>query len=282
MYSWQTNRRRIAALAGTALALLLVLLLVAAPTEVVQADPNSNVGVFPPSSLVYGKTYGEWSVAWWQWAFSSPFSQSALNDATGARCGVGQGGRVWFLGGVFNSSGTVVRDCTVPSWAALFIPILNGEWDQVGYDTPQTEQQLRATVGTLIDHSTGMYMTVDGRPLVDLAAYRTRSAPFTYTMSATDNLYGLNCSATFPPVCVDGSGQTVPFPGLICTGGPNSRCTAAPVAPGYPGAVGDGYYVMLAPLSPGSHTLHFGGTFLDDQGNPLWVLDITYHLWVSR
>ena len=40
----------------------------------------------------------------------------------------------------------------------------------------------------------------------------------------------------------------------------------------------DGFYLMLAPLRPGQHTLHFGGTF----GDPInFTLDITYHLTVQ-
>ena len=40
-------------------------------------------------------------------------------------------------------------------------------------------------------------------------------------------------------------------------------------------AVADGYYLMLKPLSPGVHTLHFVGTI------PGFSLDITYHLRID-
>ncbi len=51
---------------------------------------------------------------------------------------------------------------------------------------------------------------------------------------------------------------------------------------GFPGisgtvfpVVADGYYLMLAPLSPGPHTLNFGGTFGAELG---FGVDVTYHL----
>ena len=42
--------------------------------------------------------------------------------------------------------------------------------------------------------------------------------------------------------------------------------------------VADGYYLMLAPLTPGQHTLNFGGTI----GDPInFTLDITYNFTVT-
>src|SRR6266487_995127 len=94
--------------------------------------------VLSPDTKHYGKTYDEWSAAWWQWALAipvhaPPFSDHInhpLVDLTGAKCGVGQSGPVWFLGGAFFQAGmpalsTIVRnDCSVPSSKALFFPIL--------------------------------------------------------------------------------------------------------------------------------------------------------------
>jgi hypothetical protein len=50
-------------------------------------------------------------------------------------------------------------------------------------------------------------------------------------------------------------------------------------------AVAGGISVLLTPLAPGKHTLHFGGQFvftLDQDGfNFRFTLDITYHLRVA-
>jgi hypothetical protein len=50
-------------------------------------------------------------------------------------------------------------------------------------------------------------------------------------------------------------------------------------------SVADGYFVMLAPLSAGKHTIHFAGIILFTQAqdgfDELFELDITYHLKVQ-
>ena len=46
----------------------------------------------------------------------------------------------------------------------------------------------------------------------------------------------------------------------------------------YAPIVGDGIYIMLAPLAAGEHTVHFHGR-LPDFGN--FTLDILYHLTVG-
>jgi hypothetical protein len=48
----------------------------------------------------------------------------------------------------------------------------------------------------------------------------------------------------------------------------------------YDKSVSDGYWVMLKPLSPGRHDIHFGGTFFE--GEPFeFTMDITYHVNVA-
>lgn len=264
------NVRGLKFLALAIVALLMVALVVASTAAVAQADDAGKSRVLSPGSHPYGMTYGQWSAVWWQWALRPPFSQSALTDETGARCGVGQLGPVWFLAGVANSSGVVTRNCAMPADKALFIPILNAEWDNAGYDTPQSEATLRAIAAGVIDHTDQLTMSIDGKEVQNLTAYRTKSPVFFYTMPAEDNVYGLKCSGTLHPTCKDGAGNTVSFAGLICTGGPKSQCLAYPV-------VGDGYYVMLSPLPVGEHTIHFGGRFVDYG----FTLDITYHLTVG-
>jgi hypothetical protein len=54
---------------------------------------NPNPGVLPPNSHPFGRTYGEWSAKWWQWAVSIPASNSPITDTTGANCAVNQSGK---------------------------------------------------------------------------------------------------------------------------------------------------------------------------------------------
>lgn len=268
MDSQMKHTRGLKFLALATLALLLAALLVASVVPVAQADDPGKSPVLASEARPYGMSYGQWSAAWWQWALRPPFSQGALTDETGEDCGKGQVGPVWFLAGVANSSGTVVRNCKVPAGKALFFPVLNGEWENEGFDTPQKVEYLRFLVKGAIDDTSERNASLDGKPL---PMYRVTSPVFFYTMDATDNQYGLKCTGTLHPTCKDGADKTVPWAGLICTGGPKNQCFAYP-------AVGDGYYVMLAPLSPGEHSVHFGGKF----NSTGWTLDITYNLTIDR
>ena len=209
---------------------------------------NANPRILPVNAKPYGHTYGEWSAEWWQYVFSIPEATNPLLDTTGANCAVGQSGPVFFLVGLFSLSSTATadRDCTVPSGRALFFPVLNSECDNVGIDPPLTVDVLRQACASNMDAATNMSATLDGTAIAGLEStsspYRVQSPVFSYTLPE-ENIYEF-------------FGMSVP---------------AGPVSP----VVGDGYYLMLAPLSRGAHTLRFhgaAGTF---------TLDVTYHLTVG-
>lgn len=197
--------------------------------------------ILPSNSRPFGKTYAQWSAEWFQWALAIPFTGHPLADETGANAAVGQTGHVWFLGGVFNSSGTVVRNITVQPGTAFFFPIVNADCSNLE-GAPwhgDTAAELTTCVEGQIDLTSGIMLEVDGKPVTNLEQYRVTSPLFEFTVPA-DNVLGV--------------------------AGPASGI-----------AVSNGYYIMLAPLSKGEHTLHFGGTF-DAFGS---TLNITYHITVQ-
>jgi hypothetical protein len=224
----------------------------------------------PVQSNAFGQTYGEWSASWWQYAYSVPANKTPFLDGTGADFAANQSGKVWFLAGSFQSidpltgqvvqgTGTeahpavAVRDVTLPTGKALFFPILNSEWDNLnpagGPDTNFTVDQLRGFAKANADAATGMSLDVDNVHLDNAfikANFRVTSPVFSYTLP-DNNIVGV------PP---------------------------RSVSP----AVGDGYYVMLAPLSAGDHTIHFTGTVpaASGQAGPDgFGLDVTYHVHVQ-
>jgi hypothetical protein len=83
----------------------------------------SNAGVFDVNAKkYYGKTYGDWVVAYWQWALSIPFATNPwANDSDGSFSANGQSGPVWFLGGTLGNS--VTRSVTIPASNAIFLPV---------------------------------------------------------------------------------------------------------------------------------------------------------------
>ena len=104
---------------------LLVIFLAAAAAIGLAAQPAlAAASIVQPNQSFAGKTYPEWSTRWWQWAFTLT-DPNPFTDPTGANCGAGQHGRVWFLGGQFNAD-TSPR-CTVRPGTAILVPVVNGE-----------------------------------------------------------------------------------------------------------------------------------------------------------
>ena len=204
-----------------------------------------NPGVLPLQSTPNNLTYDQWTAAWWQWVLSVPADVNPLFDETGANAGQGQAGPVWFLGGVANASGTAERTITVPAGRALFFPVLNFVWISTGPTDPQTAEGIRAIIAPAADAATDMVCVIDGVSVKNLPLYRTESPLFNVALPA-NNIFGID-------------------PG---TYGPS---------------MDQGYYLMLAPLKAGTHTIHFNGS-MPATIPPYWApfsLDITYHITVA-
>ena len=203
---------------------------------------------------VLGKTIGEWSAAWWQWAYAIPDS---TNPMLGGSCEQGQQGPVWFLAGVFGTAGgTAKRSCTVPIGKYILFPILTNTWIQTPQDDidhpdckgNETCWREFAKNGPPPLNGSELEATLDGKPIIfnpNTPIIRSQSPVFT---------------ASFPPDNVFGADL--------------SQLTGRPI-------VSDGFWVMLPPLSPGDHngsalgdhTLHFRAGSNQD---------VTYYLTVGK
>ena len=216
---------------------------------------NKNPSVIPPNAKSYGMTYGQWSAKWWQWAYSLPVDQNPWFDEGGscANGAHGQFGPVWFLTGVINESGTAERQCTVPAGKALFFPIINAE--DATLESGLTGEALREFPTQAMDLVTDLEAEIDGVPLEELYDYRAVSPLFVYGPLPDNNV--------------------LQYFGYVAPAGSTSA-GATGVEP-VPSAAADGYYLMLAPLSVGHHTIHFTGTV--EPYN--FTLDITYNLTVA-
>jgi hypothetical protein len=212
---------------------------------------NPNPGVHPSNSKPYGYSYGDWSAKWWQWLLSIPSATNPNTDTTGADCSQGQSGQVWFLAGTFGAPAQ--RMCTVPTGKSLLIPILNAVFGAGVGDclTPQPYNpgpcdvpSLRAGAAAWMDGPQTLELRVDGVSLSDLKQYRAQSPVFVYTLP---------------------QGNILNFLGL-----PDPAGTYGP-------AVSDGYWVMLTPLTPGSHSIYAKGTT-----NFGFTAEITYQVFVQQ
>ena len=151
------------------------------------------------------------------------FHLTAWPDGVSADCSTHQLGPVWFLvGGAPNNP----INCTVPVGKALFFPILNVECSNL--EAPPfygaTAADRRACAKGIMDTATSLQVTIDGVAVQNLTSFRAATPDHDFTVP-------------------DGNIANIP------TDKSHSGKSAA-----------DGYYVMLTPLAPGTHTLHFTGT----------------------
>lgn len=213
---------------------------------------NANSAVVPANANPHGVSYADWSARHWQWLFSMPGDEHPLADTAPPE--TNQTGKVWFLGGTFTSTeeggiviGRAERSITIPNGTFLFFPILDVESSDVE-GNGETEAELRAASQFLADFidPDNLFLEIDGKPVTNLDKYRVQSPLFSIGPLPEGNVLGAPAGTT----------------GI---------------------SVSDGYFVMLKPLSVGTHTLHFGGLVdLTPVGGPVFALDITYEVTVRR
>ena len=199
-----------------------------------------NPGVLPPKASAFGKTYAEWGAAWWQWALALPNDVNPWFDETGDMIANGQSGHVWFLTGVVNVSGTAVRRSTIPQGKALFFPVLNSECSNLEAPPFYGADEAALRECEIVGNPLGpmRFAEIDGEAVKNIDQYYALTPVYTFSVPANNGL-----------------GVPGPATGI---------------------SVSHGIWLMLAPLSVGTHVIHFGG------GDPAgFHLDITYILTVE-
>lgn len=233
-------------------ALVVVLCLTAGLVSIpiAQADDDRNPRVFPRDSSPYGNTYGEWTARWWQWLLSIPKDTNPNLDATGKDCDEGQAGPVWFLAGSFGGSFT--RSCTVPAGKALLVPVLNTLFGAGAFDCEPTVPGVLCNLNTLRqsaeanqDDPPTLEVKVDGARVENLRDFRVQSPAMILT---------------YP------EGNVISF--LFGTDVPAGTYTPN---------VTDGYWLILAPLSRGKHTIRVKGATAGG-----FVGEGTFHLTIEK
>jgi hypothetical protein len=179
----------------------------------------ADVKVYPPGSEPFGKTYGEWSAAWWKQAArqtgapGSPFAAGRVDcSAMGTR-------DVVFLVGTTTTS-PVERSCRVAGHAAILLPVINAECSEAE-GNGSTKAALRACAAGLAGEFTDLHLSVDGKRVKRLSRFRFTSPLFRFS-PVTGNVFGIPAATRSP-------------------------------------SVADGYWVMLKRLGAGTHTVSFGG-----------------------
>jgi hypothetical protein len=168
--------------------------------------------------------------------------KSPVKDKTGANCAEGQQGSVWFLAGGFGSS-KIQRTCTIPAGKALFFPIINMLYYPARNNLTYTCNEAKASAAVNNETALDLFAELDGIEIQNLKQHRIAST---------------ECFDVFERV-------------------PSSQRSYTT----YPSA-SDGFWLLLEPLTPGHHTLKFGGRYnQNSSASGRAVQDIKYELNVE-
>ena len=139
--------------------------------------------------------------------------------------------------------GAVTRECTIPSDKGILVPIINAACDSATEPSIDTEAELRSCAKADQDTVIEKEIIVDGLNVGNLDGYRFQSPLI---------------NLTFPENNIAG------------------------VTPQTAKAVSDGFWILLEPLSPGRHEIHFKAALGDPTatGFTNFALDVKYLLTI--
>jgi hypothetical protein len=197
-------------------------------------------------SNVYGLSYHDWIVRWWQWVLQIPKQINPAFDDSGEHSIQNQSGPVWFLatapliaGGSIREieyrtnkethllicDGNVERTCSVPNDKSILLPLFSS----AVISDPYFHLSSSGPLSTL-DRIVGTVdLTLGGLDIaqLDLQKYRVKSRLFQAALPS-ENILGI-------------SGRSVDV-------------------------ISDGYWLLLKPLQKGTHQINFSGLQPDGKG----------------
>jgi hypothetical protein len=157
-------------------------------------------------------------------------------------CAVGQSGNVWFLAGGFGSS-KIKRICSIPAGKYVFFPVVNTSyWPESEKNGYTCEAAIRDAAMNN-DTALDLFVELDGVAMNDVKNYRAKT-------KVCFNIY-----------------ERVPKEFNAYNAFPSAS---------------DGFWILLKPLSIGTHTIKFGGRYNRASGAyGRMVQDIEYQITVK-
>jgi hypothetical protein len=205
-----------------------------------------------PSAIVDGKTIAQWTQDWTTWGLQAPANTNPLTDPNGGFAHVDNHGPVFFIAGPFGS-GSVERSFDVPKDTPILFPMINA-FDTEGPGIPPTipgwDKSFQEEVDTVLNdwqHSVkSRFASIDGHSVSNTKSY----------FEGTDFF---SMGKVHPGSLIESLG--------VEKGTDLSTTKSA------------GYWLMVEGLTPGTHTLHFGGStgpnLLSQDG---FAVDATDHI----
>jgi hypothetical protein len=212
--------------------------------------------VLPPHSVVEGKSIGQWTADWWNWASSIPAGPNhPWQDKAGAAANVNQSGPVFFVAATSMEAHGANRAFSVPGDRYLLVPVA-AFWAATQSFYPPDGGTLLGPGGN--SEATAAYCanyyinvalcsaSIDGASVTDLWLHREPypvGERFSLPIIA-GNIYG------YPPP------ESQPLPVTLSD------------------VYADGLWLMLAPLGEGMHRLQFRGSTRVSYGCVTNVTDV--------
>lgn len=200
---------------------------------IIAVQPASATTVLAPGSIVAGKSVADWTADWWTWALQAPAAQSPLADTSGAFAGVNNGGPVFFIAGSFGSA-PMTRAFNVPEGRPVLVPMINF------FDTEPSildngaalgdrQNAANVVVGNWLSAviADSLFASIDGTAVTNLAQYLEVTGLFSMGPTEAGSViesFGVSAGDVLDPT------------------------------------KSSGYWLMIDGLTPGSHTLHLGGS----------------------
>jgi hypothetical protein len=175
---------------------------------------------FTPEEKPYGISFGQWTVRWWQWAYSTPININPVADKSGINANINQDGEVWFLAGTFGEGKLVERYCSIPFNKAVLIPVINYEINRIERPDLDSDSEMVKHVTADQDDIINKEIKINDR---SVPIFRVKSDPIIFPLYIhPDNYFKMNGGNTF--------------------------------------ATADGYWVFLKPIPKGNHQIYFHGS----------------------
>jgi hypothetical protein len=194
---------------------------------------------------------------WLRWVMDLPWSTGPVTDTTGASCGQGQSGPMWFLAGT--QGGLLTRSCTVPKNKRLFFPLVNS-WVIPTAEAVEDPADLASYLAFVQDYlpakrmqTCELHLTLDG---VAIGGDTTAEIDQKLWVQILDPF----------DVVVNDDNWASPW------GRPGGFTPAATIA---------GHWALITPLTTGNHVLEFGGSLCDESDVVQFTTSAVYNLTVQ-
>jgi hypothetical protein len=252
---------------------------------------------YDPSAMVANESLADWTNAWWAWSDRLDPVNNPFTDKTGALANQGNHGPVYFVAGSFEPQEvngqtvyTADRSFDVPLGKPLLIPLINNDFciPAVGGVTVHAaEKQIDKFLQTNCSHVTDVFLKIDGTTILDenpISFLNPATGQPDYKSSPGYVESGFMTQGKLLPHSEDTLGQA----NLGWTDLNNNALDATLFrgADLFP-AKAAGWWTLVSNLSPGTHTIEFGGTSTGYVGangafTPyLFNLDVTDHITVG-